>query len=301
MSIKAFALVYLNNASKRAIPRVFKRANASGVFSSENITFYDIPSKLPQRAWSPNTWKTRSMFAAFESILWTTADMASFRFSLNYKGIPYKTQWVEYPDIADHCKDMGISPTARKADGSPVYTLPAIYDPSTGISTSDSLAIAEYLERTYPMAPKLFPEHSIGLQTAFVYAFRHQMASTWQFIYAPECAMLNPRSAQYFRCTREETFGRMLEDLIPNGEKGEAEWAKFKAGLGRVSGWYAKSGGPFLMGQSPSWADFVVGAHIVCWRSVWGEESEQWKDISSWNGGRWKALSEHLRDYEKVL
>ena len=234
-------------------------------------------------------------------LLNTTQHHALFRFSLNYKGIPYKTQWIEYPDIETRCKDLGIAPTAKKSNGSAVYTLPAIHDPSTGKYVSDSLAIAQYLETTYPATPKLFPDNTLGLQTAFIYAYRHQMTSMWQFAYAPECSMLNPPSAEYFRRTREEMFGRSLEDLVPQGEKGEAEWAKFRAGLGRVDGWYAKTGGPFLLGDAPSWADFVVASHVIWWKNVWGEESKQWNDVSKWHGGRWNAILENLKDYQQVV
>lgn len=196
---------------------------------------------------------------------------------------------------------MAIAPTAKKSNGSAVYTLPAIHDPSTGKYISDSLAVAQYLETTYPTTPKLFPDNTLGLQTAFIYAHRHQMANMWQFIYAPECSMLNPRSAEYFRRTREQMFGRSLENLVPQGDQGEAEWAKFRAGLGRVDGWYAKTGGPFLLGNVASWADFVVASHVILWKNVWGQESKQWKDVSSWHGGRWNALLEHLKDYQQVV
>ena len=67
---------------------------------------------------------------------------AHSRFVLNYKGIPYRTVWVEYPDIARTCQELGVDPTSTKADGSPQYTLPMIYDPSTKIALAESAAIA---------------------------------------------------------------------------------------------------------------------------------------------------------------
>ncbi|KAJ7483558.1 hypothetical protein FB451DRAFT_1234964 [Mycena latifolia] len=75
------------------------------------IVFYDIPSTLPNKCWSPNTWKTR--------------------YALNFKGIPYKTSWVEYPDIEPLSREVGAAPTRNKPDGRPHYTLPMIHDPST--------------------------------------------------------------------------------------------------------------------------------------------------------------------------
>ncbi|KAF9479952.1 hypothetical protein BDN70DRAFT_993116 [Pholiota conissans] len=73
-----------------------------------SIILWDIPSTIGP--WSSNTWKVR--------------------YCLNFKGIPYKTEWIEYPDIAPHCQRLGISYTTIKSDGMPYYSLPAIYDGS---------------------------------------------------------------------------------------------------------------------------------------------------------------------------
>lgn len=226
----------------------------------------------------------------------------AYRFCLNYKGIPYKTEWVEYPDIEAHCTKLGIAPTSKKADGSPAYTLPAIHDTATGIYLSDSFPIAEYLEKTYPDKPSLFPGHSHGLQALFDGAFVDAaLTPAFQFILPATCPTLNSRSEEYFRRTREQTFGKALEDVVPKGEEGVAQWAKFKDGLGKVDTWYAKSGGVFLMGGSISWADLDIAAWLIWMKIVWGEESTQWKDIASWQGGRWKNLLGNLKQYQTVV
>jgi len=92
-------------------------------------------------------------------------------YTLNLKGIPYKTEWVEYPDIEPICKKLGIAPTYKNADGSDRYTIPAIHDPSTGVYISDSVLIAEYLDKTYPYTPQVFPHHTHALHAAFTAAF----------------------------------------------------------------------------------------------------------------------------------
>ncbi|KAF9479948.1 hypothetical protein BDN70DRAFT_878247 [Pholiota conissans] len=245
------------------------------------IIFYDIPSSVKENAWSPNTWKVR--------------------YALNFKGIPYKTEWIEYPDIEAFCKKLGIAHTSLKADGRPHYTLPAIHDPRTGVYLSDSLLIAEYLEKTYPDAPSLFPHNTLGLQWPFNDLYGNNLAALWSFSLPASCFKLNPPSAAYFRETREATFGKTMEDLIPKGEEGVKEWAKYKEGLGKVDAWYAKTSGPFLMGDTVSWADFVVAAYIVWLRIIWGEDSKEWKDITSWHDGRWKGLIENLKKYETVV
>ncbi|KAF8960754.1 hypothetical protein BDZ97DRAFT_1281072 [Flammula alnicola] len=244
------------------------------------IIFYDIPSTLPGRGWSPNTWKTR--------------------YCLNFKGIPYKTEWIEFPDIEAHCKKFGILPTSQNPDGSPYFTLPAIHDPSTGVYIADSFLIAEYLEKTYP-TPSLFPYNTLGLQTPFEDTYLGYLDALWSFILPVVCVNLNPPSEEYFRRTREQEFGMKLEDLVPKGEKADAEWEKYKDGLGTVDVWYAKSGGPFLMDDTVSWADFVIAGYVIWLRIVWGEDSQQWKDITSWHDGRWQNLIDNLKKYETIL
>ncbi|KIM40954.1 hypothetical protein M413DRAFT_19076 [Hebeloma cylindrosporum] len=251
-----------------------------------SITFYDIPSTNPGRSWSANLFKTR--------------------YTLNLKGIPYKTEWVEFPDIEPLCKKLGIPPTGKNAVGGDHYSLPAIHDPSTGVSLSDSLLIAEYLERTYPDTPQVFPHNTIALQVAFVDAFRSNISAIWDFLTPAACAKFNPRSEEYFRRTRKEWLGKDMEDMAPKGDAAVAEWARFKNGLDKVDAWYsaktgAVNGGPFLLGKTPSWGDIVVASYFVMMRIVWGEDSEQWKDISSWNGGRWAGIVGALKSFEIVI
>ena len=141
-----------------------------------------------------------------------------FRVVLNYKGIPYRTEWVEFPDIEPLSKKLGIKPTDHNSDGSPLYTLPAIHDPSTGVYVADSTAIAEYLEKTYPNTPSVFPNETIGLQKAFDATFERSLEAVWSFILPATNLKLNPVSEEYFRRTREISFGKKLEDVIPTGE-----------------------------------------------------------------------------------
>ena len=265
------------------------------------ITFYDIPSNNPGSPWSPNTFKTRWEHESLIFIRPHCLPITSFpRYTLNFKGIPYKTEWVEYPDIEPLCKKLGISPTSKKPDGRDHYTLPAIHDPSTGAYISDSILIAEYLDKTYPNTPQIFPHHTIALQAAFAAAFGSNLSALWKFILPATCAKLNPQSQEYFRRTKAQSYGKAMEDIAPQGDAAIAEWAQFRDGLGKVDAWYAKNGGqgPFLLGETLSWGDISVASYIIWLRVVWGEDSRQWKDISSWHNGRWAAIIEALKKYE---
>jgi len=249
------------------------------------IILYDIPSTVPGNPCSPNTWKVR--------------------YCLNYKGIPYRTEWIEFPDIKPHCEKLGIKPTGKAVDGSDLYTLPAIHDPSTGAYVSESLVIAEYLDKTYPSTKPILPHNTLGLQTAFVSAFEGSVMWLLMFWLPSLLPFLNPPSLEYFRRTREQLIGKKLEDIIPREEAVE-KWAKAKEDMGRTDAWYAKMDGgkgnktPFLMGDALSFADLAVAGYLISQRIVWGEESEKWQDILTWHGGRWKRLLENLKKYETI-
>ena len=124
----------------------------------------------------------------------------------------------------------------------------------------------------------------------------------YRFVVPAISLSLNPRSEEYYRRTREKAFGKAIEDIAPKGEEADSEWTKVKDGLAKVDAWYAKNGGegPFLLGKTASWGDMVVASFFVALRLLWGEENEQWKDISSWNNGRWVGITEALKKYGTV-
>ncbi|GLB38801.1 putative glutathione S-transferase, N-terminal domain [Lyophyllum shimeji] len=244
------------------------------------IVLYDIPSTAPGVAWSPNVWKTR--------------------YSLNYKGILYRTEWVEYPDIEATCKRIGAPYTEKREDGTPLYTLPAIHDPSTGVSLADSVLIAEYLDATYPDTPKLLPPGSRTIQHAFLAAYRLMLPALWQFALPGTLPILNPPSEAYFRRTK---FGPMIPNVAPTGDLRQEQWAKLKDDFGLLAGWLDKgeADGPYILGDSASFLDFAVAGYIIWLRIIWGEGSMEWSDIKRWHNGRWDAFLKRLEKYETVV
>lgn len=89
---------------------------------------------------------------------------------------------------------------------------------------------------------------------------------------------------------------------MPTGAARDVEWAKVKDGFNVVDGWLqaSKEDGPYALGQTPGFVDFFIGARLTWFRLVFGEDSEEWKDITSWNEGRWAAFAEGLKKYEAV-
>jgi len=227
--------------------------------------------------------------------------LTPFRYCLNFKNIPYTTEWVELGDIEAHCKNLGILPTANRRDGSPVYTLPAIYDPSTNIYLADSLPIARYLEKQYPDTPSIFPHNSGALHFAFTKALLDEIDAVTPFVVPASYAILSSATQAYFRRTRELSYGKKLEDIAPQGGDKVVQWATFKNGLGNVDEWFAMNGGgPFVMGHTLSWSDIILASELAWFRASWGEDSAQWKDILSWHGDRWENFLRNMKEYEAV-
>lgn len=225
------------------------------------------------------------------------------RFVLNIKGLPYKTVWVEYPDIKALCEKIGATPTNS---ASAQYTLPNIHDPSTNTTISDSLSIARYLDDTYPSTIPMFPLGSHALQDAFQYAVMSTVLPKLNMIMMPvACAALNPRSQEYFRRTRESPtrFGKRLEDLSPVGAQRDADWKGVREGYGHVDGWMKKNrnGTKYVMGDSISYADVTIASLLVFLRLLWGEQSEEWGQVRTWQEGRWAEMSDEFKRYEQIL
>jgi hypothetical protein len=51
------------------------------------------------------------------------------------------------------------------------------------------------------------------------------------------------------------------------------------------------------MGDTISFADFVAGSYLKWMQVSLGKDSEEWKQISSWNEGRWGERVERLEKY----
>ncbi|KAF5341607.1 hypothetical protein D9758_014086 [Tetrapyrgos nigripes] len=243
--------------------------------ADKTIILYDFPSKN-------GSWN---------------AFVIRIRLALKYKGLPFKTVWIEYPDVESTLKAAGIPPTAQWPDsGKPSYTLPAIVDPSTGAALADSLVIAEYLDKAYPDKPLLMPSSTKALQLAFEQAVLSSIGPMFfQFILIKLCDVVNPASEEYFRRSRVSLFGKSVEDLVPKGESAKEEWKKLEAGFGKIAGWMKED--KFVMGDTVSFADFVIGGWIITSKIAWGEDSQEWKDIAEWHDGRWSKLVKNLEPY----
>ena len=211
----------------------------------------------------------------------------------------YKTEWIEYPDIEALCKKIGAPPTEKKADGRDHYTLPAIYDPFTKIVVADSTAIVKYLDRTYPDTSQLFPEGTRAFQAITYHLIRPTVLSPiLNIIVGRTWKLLNPPSQEYFRRTREASFGKRLEDI-----GGEEYWQALESGLGRIKESLEENGNAkdlLFAGNRITFADIQLASVLVWLRVVCGDDSEDWQRLGSIHDGKWARFMEQFAKFEQV-
>lgn len=219
------------------------------------------------------------------------------RLTLAYKGLPHKTEWIEFPDIEPLCKKLGLPPTRFSPSGSPVYTIPLIYDPNTKKHVLESVAIAKYLDETYPETPQLLPPGTDAFQAVFLDMAWPSIALPLYFsIMEPAARMLNPRSEEFFRRTREETFGKKVEELAT-----EEQWQAFRKGLGALKQALDSNGpasGGLLMSDKVTFADLVIASFLVWARTV---AAETWVKIVGLHDGAWEKFLDRFAQYTTVI
>lgn len=263
------------------------------------IVFYDIASEQPLKTFAPNPWKTR--------------------FALNYKGVPYRTESVDMPEITAVRQKLGVPPNRTFPDGSPYHTLPAIQDLSTGEVIGDSFEIALYLERAYPEKNPLFNPSSTGLTAAF----NSQVDDIFTKFVALCDRMPITDSAKAVFVQRAGVS--KWEDLALEESKRPKMLEEFEAALGELAKAYHHTGGttdhiwrsggtdtkqkqrpppgfekagPFLDGEKPVYADFIVGAWLGMMRA--SMRLEDWQRLSAWQGGLWGRVMAGLEKWSEI-
>jgi glutathione S-transferase len=184
------------------------------------ILLYDLVGADPTRPFSPHCWKTKM--------------------SLEHKGLAYRTiptRFVEVPQV-----EAGIS-----------KTLPVIRDGDKVVA--DSFAIALYLEETYPERPSLFRGKGGEAMARFV----ERWSQTQLHPFLGSAALLEIFDAQdgenrpYFRESREKRYGKTIEAVSHDRD---LHVAAFRQKLEPLRSMLEYQ--PFLGGQSPLFADYIV-------------------------------------------
>ncbi|KIW12448.1 hypothetical protein PV08_09725 [Exophiala spinifera] len=189
------------------------------------------------------------------------------RLMLNYKHVAYETIFLEFPDIEQTLKELGVAPHDTRSDSEPRYTVPAIHHVPSSTYLMDSHAIAEFLESTYPTPPltlvsSFINQVSCKARSALGPAFRSSVTPR-------EIRILPPRSQVYFRQKREALLGHRLEDLL-DLDREERTWNDLADEI-RAAGEFMltnKANGPFVLGAQPSYTDFFIAGSLHSARMV---------------------------------
>ncbi|KAM6481068.1 hypothetical protein HDV62DRAFT_364818 [Trichoderma sp. SZMC 28011] len=188
----------------------------------------------------------------FSPVVWR------IRLLLNYKRIPYKTVFLEMPDIEPTLKGLSVPPH-DPASSNFNYTVPTIHHLPTDKYIMDSKPISEFLESTYP-DPSVPLTSELG--TEIEAKVRSLVAPTFYRSAMPrEVHILSPRAQEYFRRTREGRFGKTLEELLAGEEE---RWQAVDADRRAVGELMRtnKALGPFILGARPSYSDFFIAGSL---------------------------------------
>lgn len=233
------------------------------------------------------------------SCIWCNfSRLTELRFALNIKGIPYKTEWVDYPDIAALYVKLGIPDSEKHADGTPYYSLPVLSDPSTGTILYDSATIVKYLDKTYPDTHVFFPKGTAVLHAGFLSAWGRIQNTMWDLVCYPAYLSLREGSKHYYRTTREASEGKPLEEIAT-----AQAWTDTEKAFGRLDSWYkaGTEGDPDLvMGDAICYADLQVVSGLMWAMVCFGEESKEWARFCSWHGGRWKRIVDKFAPHRYI-
>ncbi|KAI0782746.1 hypothetical protein C8Q75DRAFT_727178 [Abortiporus biennis] len=272
-----------------------------------NIVFFDLPSNLPNRqSVSPWCWRVR--------------------LALNYKGLSYRTEWIDYPDISSTCESLHIPPTNKNPDGTPRWDLPALIDetdPESPVRIADAQNIVLYLEEKYhDPSRSLFPSpFTTDGPAPCLYLLLKQFSDSYFVPYlAPliieeTLKIMTPRSIVFKNAQLRATTGAKSLAAISAGKEGspekEAVWAKLEEGFGVLaklleSGeqlrWKLEGNdvekGEFFMGNRLTYADIYMCGTLIMIRTA---SPTGWERVRKWHCGRWQRLWNAMEEYIKVV
>lgn len=209
--------------------------------AQDKITLFDLASKDGNKCWSLNPWKAR--------------------FVLNFKGLDYKTEFLEYPDLKTRLAPHFDPPLET-------YTSPTIHY-TDGRYIADSKVIAQTIDKDHPEPP-------LHLDSPYLTKLEEILPSLMPALsgnYVPFIPkrLLNDASVPYWYSTREAKFGMKLDDLEAS-QGGEPGFSKAEPLLRQVTDALKENPyGPFFAGKTVSYADFVWAGFLIFWRRI-GED-----------------------------
>ena len=243
------------------------------------ITLYDIPTTLPNKL----------PVSPFTTLV---------RYALNYKQLSFSTSWTDFANVKADALAAGAKPTSVLPDGTPRYTVPFIVDSTSGtpIVVSDSLAIVQYLDTTYPdpahqllePSPRNLAVHSLG---------KIALETCVGPLVVP---MMLPRIVEIL--TSEESKAILRGRLPPGFQEVKVDSAEGKAivdaskekleGIAKTFGeqkWFG--------GDKPAYVDFALLGYLHLIRHV---NEDVWKALKEVDGGRFEKMVEAGAEWAKL-
>jgi glutathione S-transferase len=183
------------------------------------MVLYDLAGEDPERRFSPYCWRVRMALA--------------------HKGLPVRTVPWRFTD-----KDV-IAFTGQGL-------VPVLVDGEQHVH--DSWAIAVYLEERYPDRPSLFGGAAAMALTRFVNAWadRVMTAAVAPLIVADIVSRIHEKDRSYFRSSRENRFGRRLEDVSADRDTRVESFRQTIEPLRTLLRLQ-----PYIAGDAPAYADYI--------------------------------------------
>jgi hypothetical protein len=207
-----------------------------------------------------NPWRSAKPKALSRSPQAESNRVCPARLLLNYKRLPYTTTWLEYPEIALHLKSLSVSllssgklasSTDQQNSGTTPnetdtpYTIPTIsLTPTHHIM--DSVAIAAYLESTYPVPPIHPDAPEVATVEKAVGAAFSPIAPI--IVSGIPRNLLNDSSKKHFEKGFEDGVGMSTEEFGRTVTR-EACLEKAREPWVELASLLKKNGGPFVRGM----------------------------------------------------
>src|SRR5712691_1376744 len=211
------------------------------------ITLYDLAGAEAARRFSPFCWRTKMALA--------------------HKGLEVETVPWRFTE-----KDKLPQPNGGR--------VPVIVD--GGQVVHDSSTIADYLETRYSDRPSLFGGEVGRALTRFVQNWTETVLqpALAGFVVLDICRHSAPQDQAYFRQSREERFGRTLEEVVKDRD---ARLPAFRESLTPLRRTLERQ--KFLAGEAPAYADFIVFGAFQWARAISDFELLATDDpIAAWRG-----------------
>ncbi|KAF7324203.1 hypothetical protein MKEN_00643500 [Mycena kentingensis (nom. inval.)] len=197
--------------------------------SSSPIVFFDLGSKDNV----PFSWRT-----------W------SIRLLLNYKRVRYHTTFAGFSALQQVLPAAGIPPTGTSDTGAPMYTVPALIDPSTGTKIAETREVAAYLEKTYPTP-------AIALPAADEQPVHDALTPFRKLVVPGIVNLLEGEDERFYIDSRRKLLGKELSEICPPGAARDDAIAGLRAALEQLASTFP--GSPWFFGGSkPVFLDFQL-------------------------------------------